>query len=108
MNAGKLDVGMIFLELVVTVLLILIVSMDLHMTQIIGCCWVRILRRVDDSKMSSGISPPGEGNLSRRFEGAKVFIVKGGVPISDQSMTEDILDRMLFVWIKGTLCKNLI
>ena len=36
------------------------------------------LRRVDDSKMSSGIFPPDVGEFSRRFEGTVAFIVKGG------------------------------
>ena len=34
--------------------------------------------------MTSGISPPDVGVLSRRFEGAMAFLVKGGVSIFDQ------------------------
>ena len=32
-------------------------------------------------KMSAGISPPDVGDLSRRFEGAMTFLIKGGVSI---------------------------
>ena len=38
-------------------------------------------RRVQESRASWGISPPDVGELSRRFEGAMAFIVKGGVSI---------------------------
>ena len=48
--------------------------------------WVLRLQRVDESKMSSGISPPDVGDLSRHFEGAIASLVKGGDSISDQSM----------------------
>ena len=40
---------------------------------------MRRLRRVEESRASSGMSPPIVGELSRRFEGAVAFIFKGGV-----------------------------
>ena len=44
--------------------------------------WVVSLRWVEESWVSSGISPPDVGELSRRFEGAMAYY-QGGVSIVD-------------------------
>ena len=63
--------------------------------------WVRRLWWVENP--GPGISPPDVGELSRRFDGAMAFIVKGGVSIVDQLQLYQVVISPKTPWIQGVL-----